>query len=82
MPEFTTYGILKIFVAKAFEKGGETVEYNTAYFLTEDEDDNKSVVVVNTKQYLADQIDTFGAIKLRVGQNGKMSLVSFKEGTK
>jgi len=77
MPNLKTHGTLKIFVGKSFEKDGETVEYNTAYFLTEGEKESQDVLVVNTKQDLSKQIGLDGDIVVRVGNNGKLGLVSF-----
>lgn len=74
----TAEGTLKIFVSKSFEKDGETIEYNTAYFLVERED-GEDVLIVNTKQDLTDMIDVKGKIEVRVGTNGKLGLISFKE---
>jgi len=77
MPKVKTEGTLKIFVKKSFDKDGETVEYNTAYFLCEDEDGETSVVQVNTKKDLAGQIDLSGKISLQVRPDGKLSLIEF-----
>jgi len=77
MPEFITESTLKIFVPKSFEKEGETIEYNVAYFLQKDADDNESVLIVNTKQDISDDLDKTGTIKVRLGTNGKLSLISF-----
>jgi len=77
MPELKTEGVLKIFVKKSFEKDGETVEYNTAYFLCGSEIGDETVVQVNTKQDLSDDLDKEGKITIRIGREGKLSLVSF-----
>jgi len=77
MPKVNTEGTLKIFVKKSFDKDGETIEYNTAYFLCEDEDGVASVVQVNTKQDLASRIDEHGKISLQVKPDGKLSLIKF-----
>jgi len=76
MPKVKTEGTLKIFVKKSFEKDGETIEYNTAYFLCEDPEET-SVIQVNTKQDLSKQIDEHGAISLQVRPDGKLGLISF-----
>jgi len=77
MPKVNTEGTLKIFVHKSFEKDGETIDYNTAYFVCEDEDGEVSVVQVNTKQDLHSQIDQHGKISLQVRPDGKLTLLSF-----
>jgi len=47
-------GQLQIFVKKGFENNdGEKVEYYEAYFVGVDEDDNDTVLKVNTKQNLS-----------------------------
>jgi len=78
MPKVNAEGTLKIFVKKGFtSKEGETVEYNTAYFLCEGEDGDAEVIVVNTKQDLAGKIDEHGHLTLQVRPDGKLSLVRF-----
>jgi len=77
MPELKTEGVLKIFIKKSFEKDGETVEYNTAYFLCTDNEGLSSVVQVNTKKELTDDLDKEGKIVIRIGREGKLSLVDF-----
>lgn len=77
MPELKTEGKLKIFVSKSFEKDGETIEYNTAYFLCEDEDGVASVVQVNTKKDLSGMLDETGKIIVRYGREGKLQLIDF-----
>jgi len=78
--ELQSKGELKIFIKNSFEKDGETVEYCTGYFLCGEEGAKQSVLIVNTKQDLAPQLDEYGTINVRVGENGKLSLVSFKSG--
>jgi len=77
MPKVNTEGTLKIFVKKSFDKDGETIEYNTAFFLCEDETGEASVVQVNTKQDLSKDIDAHGKISLQVKPDGKLALIKF-----
>lgn len=74
----TARGELRIFIEKSFEKDGETVEYYVAYFLIEDEDGKEDVLVVNTKQDLKGETGKTGDIQVRVGREGKLSLVAFR----
>lgn len=74
----TFEGTLKIFVKKSFEgKDGQTVNYYEAYFVGVDENDNDSVLKVNTKQDLSSQLDKHGTAIVAPQENGKMKLVSF-----
>jgi len=76
------YGELKVFIQKSFTTNeGETVEYNEAYFLTED-DGQQSLVKVNTKQDLNAMIGKTGTVKLRTSAEGKTKLISFVIGGK
>jgi len=75
--EFSSKGVLKIFIPNSFEKDGELIEYNEAYFLVPGENgSNDSVVKVNTKKDLREFVDEAGTLKLRL-QEGKLQLVAF-----
>lgn len=78
MAKLTTDATLKIFIAKSFEKDGETVEYNTAYFLTEDGEGNADVITCNTKKDLASFVDEQGSLTVETRPDGKLALVSFR----
>jgi len=76
--EISITAILKIFIPVSFTaEGGELVEYFQAFFLTENEDGDPSVVQLNTKVDLRKHIDDVGVAKIRIQDDGKKKLLSF-----
>jgi len=69
-------GSLEIFIKKGFTSNtGEEVEYNEAYFVSQDEDD---VLKINTKQDLSKLKGQTGIVEIEQQKDGKMKLISFK----
>jgi len=76
--EISFQALLKIFIPVSFTSGdGELVEYFTGYFLTENDQGEPSVIVVNTKTDLLKFIDEMGIAKIRIQDDGKKKLLSF-----